>query len=260
MNKPIGIFDSGVGGLTVLSAFQELLPNEDFIYIGDNKNCPYGDKSKEELLICAKDIINYFILKDVKMVVLACNTTSANILEELKFLYPNLLLVGVINPTVDFFIKSCFKKVLVIATVATINSGSYKDKIKKSDNSIKVYQKATPKLVPLIEGGADNSVIDLVIKEYLEEYKDKVDSIILGCTHYPIIFKQLNRLYPNIELLSSSTAIIQTVKKILMANNIVNTKEKGEITIYTTGKIEEFYNSSSKFFDYQGLKVKQLKI
>ncbi len=259
MERPIGLFDSGVGGLTVLSTLKNLLPNENIIYIGDNANCPYGDKTPDQLFVYASRIIEYFIENNVKLIVMACNTTSANVLDKLQEHYPSVKIIGVINATVhDFILRDC-NNVVIIATEGTINSNKYGLEIinKKHCN---VHSLATPKLVPLIESGTYKNGIYSVLHEYLDKYKGVVDAIILGCTHYPIVQNQIAAVLPNIEYISSSDAVGSDVKRYLEYNKLLNVKSREYIQINTTGNVIDFINSSSGFFDYQDLEVHHLSI
>lgn len=259
MDRPIGIFDSGVGGLTVLDSLRKQLPQENLIYIGDNLHCPYGNKTKEQLLSYTKQICQYFISKNVKMIVLACNTTSANVLNELQILFPNVPIVGVINSTVHDFLVQDKKNVLVIATHATIQSHKYKEMIEKYNQSIHVFELETPQLVPLIESGEYKKGIYSVLNDYLSVYKDDIDSLILGCTHYPIVLNQIMKVLGDKTYISSSHAISQEVYSYLKVHNQLNTcSKKALIQIYTTGDVHDFIYSSSDFFDFTNLEVKHL--
>ena len=259
MNRPIGIFDSGVGGLTVLDTLRKKLPHENLIYIGDNKNCPYGDKTKEQLLEYTIEICDYFASLDVKMIVLACNTTSANVLNELQMRYPSIPIVGVISSTVHYLLSTEKKRVLVIATNATIQSHKYMNTIHEYDSEVEVYELATPRFVPLIESGEYKEGIHSVIEDYVLSYHDKIDSIILGCTHYPIIKDQIKDvLGDNVEYISSSESISDEVSSYILLHNLARTDENRFIKIYTTGDKEEFLNASKDFFDYGELDVQVL--
>lgn len=260
MERAIGLFDSGVGGLTVLNTVRALLPNENIIYVGDNIHCPYGNKTKEELFIYASRIVEYFIQRDVKLIVLACNTTSANVLEQLQKKYKKVKIIGVIDATIEDFMTQKVKSTLVIATKATITSDKYKEAITNKDSSVTVYSLATPKLVPLIESGKYKEGIYDVLHQYLDAYKEKVQSIILGCTHYPILLSQIQSVLPNKIYISSSEAIGKVVYEYLAKLAMLNIGGTSTIEIYTTGDVEEFRYSSSGFFDYTGLEVKHLII
>lgn len=227
MKNKIGIFDSGVGGLTVLKSLSDKYKCIDYIYIGDNKYCPYGDKTKEELLNYAKRIVNYFIEKGISIIVIACNTSCSQTLDELKQIYKNITFIGVIDSTIDIFLKSKKNNVLVIGTSATINSNIYESKIKEKNNNIKVTNLATPKLVPLIE---NMEMTKETLNEYLNPYND-LDSIILACTHYKLIEKEIDK---NIKVINSSDSIVNTIK------NYIIESTTGSVKIYTTGNIIKF--------------------
>lgn len=227
MKNKIGIFDSGVGGLTVLKSLSDKYKCIDYIYIGDNKYCPYGDKTKEELLNYAKRIVNYFIEKGISIIVIACNTSCSQTLDELKQIYKNITFIGVIDSTIDIFLKSKKNNVLVIGTSATINSNIYESKIKEKNNNIKVTNLATPKLVPLIE---NMEMTKEALNEYLNPYND-IDSIILACTHYKLIEKEIDK---NIKVINSSDSIVNTIK------NYIIESTTGSVKIYTTGNIIKF--------------------
>lgn len=260
MERAIGVFDSGVGGLTVLNSIKSLLPNENIIYIGDNYHCPYGDKTPAQLFKYASGIVEYFIKKNVKLIVLACNTTSSTVLERLQMTYPEVMIIGVIDATVNDFINRKVANTLIIATVATIKSNKYPETIKQIDSKIETFSLATPKLVPLVESGKYKEGIYDVLHEYLDEYKERIQSIILGCTHYPILKEQIENVLPNIEYVSSSEAISKSVKDILSKKKLLNLNKSNYIKIYTTGDVDEFIYSSSGFFDYTNLKVEHLII
>ena len=260
MERAIGVFDSGVGGLTVLNSIKSLLPNENIIYIGDNYHCPYGDKTPAQLFKYASGIVEYFIKQNVKLIVLACNTTSSTVLERLQMTYPEVMIIGVIDATVNDFINRKVANTLIIATVATIKSNKYPETIKQIDSKIETFSLATPKLVPLVESGKYKEGIYDVLHEYLDDYKEKVQSIILGCTHYPILKEQIENVLPNIEYVSSSEAISKSVKDILSKKKLLNLNKSNYIKIYTTGDVDEFICSSSGFFDYTNLKVEHLII
>ena len=260
MERAIGVFDSGVGGLTVLNSIKSLLPNENIIYIGDNYHCPYGDKTPAQLFKYASGIVEYFIKQNVKLIVLACNTTSSTVLERLQMTYPEVMIIGVIDATVNDFINRKVANTLIIATVATIKSNKYPETIKQIDSKIETFSLATPKLVPLVESGKYKEGIYDVLHEYLDDYKEKVQSIILGCTHHPILKEQIENVLPNIEYVSSSEAISKSVKDILSKKKLLNLNKNNYIKIYTTGDVDEFIYSSSGFFDYTNLKVEHLII
>ena len=182
----VGLFDSGIGGLTVLKSLIKRYPNNEYIYFGDTANLPYGSKSIDELKKLAKHNIELLLSFNVDLVVIACGTVSSNCLEYLKSNY-NIPIIDIISPTINYLNNTEYNNIGVIATEATINSHIFKNNINKN-----VYEIATPKLVPLIESN-NLSNIDNVLDEYLNLYKDKIDILVLGCTHYPLISKYLTR-------------------------------------------------------------------
>lgn len=222
----IGIFDSGVGGLTVLKSIHDKYPNNEYFYVGDNKYNPYGEKTKEQLFCYASRIIDYFITKNINLIVIACNTICSNIFDKLKDKYKNITLIGVIDSTIKDFIKRNKKNVLVIATTGTIKSNVYENRIKNINSFINIYSLATPELVPLIEKRIDTKD---TINNYLSNYKD-IDSIILGCTHYKLIEQNISK---NIEIINSSDGVVNDINKYIKNSYDV-------VNIYTTGNEEEF--------------------
>jgi glutamate racemase len=237
----IGIFDSGVGGLTILKELYKVFPNCDYTYIGDNKNCPYGDKTKEQLFNYAARIIDYFINNDIKLVVIGCNTICSNVFDKLKEKYKDINLIGVIDATINNFINTNSKNVLVIGTVGTINSNVYENKIKEKNRNIKVYSLSTPDLVPMIENEIDT---EYKLNEYLRPYND-VDSIILGCTHYKLIEDKIK----NVNVVNSSDGVIEEIKPFIKYSN-----EKS-IKIYTTGDLKPFNKLCYKIMNMEAEKI-----
>ncbi len=238
MKDKVGIFDSGVGGLTILKELYRIYPNVSYIYIGDNKNCPYGDKTKEELFMYASRIIDYFINNDINTIIIGCNTICSNILEELKIKYKNITLIGVIDATVKEFINTKYNEVLVIGTNGTIKSNMYQKKINELNSNIKVYSLSTPKLVPLIE---NNESVKEVLDEYLTPYKN-ISSIILGCTHYKLIEEYIDDMY----IVNSSDGVVKEIKEYIDNNS------QGSIKIYTTGNKILFNKLCKKIMNVMG--------
>ena len=196
----IGVFDSGIGGLTVLKRLIEKFPNNEYIYYGDTKNVPYGDKSIEELKVLSSNIINFLIEKEVDMIVIACGTISSNLSTCLKEKY-NIRIIDIISPVIDCLNNSNYEKIGVIATQATINSKIFSKNLNKE-----VKEVACPKFVPLIESN-NFSELENYYSYYLDNLKDR-DLIVLGCTHYPIIKKQISKyLGNNIKLLDMAECI-----------------------------------------------------
>ncbi len=235
-NRPIGVFDSGIGGLTVLKELRKNLPYEDFIYFGDTARVPYGPKSKKTVTKYAIQIIDFLLQKNVKLIVVACNTVSSNSLQNLKRYY-KIPIVGVIEPGVNLAL-SCTKnkKIGIIGTKATISSQAYTNLIKKN-KKIKVFDKACPLFVPLVEEGWFNNKISLLIAhKYLDELKKKkIDTLILGCTHYPMLIPVIKKVMKNITLINSGEAVAMEVKNIINSNKLeAKRNRRGKILYFFT--------------------------
>ena len=251
----IGVFDSGVGGLTVLKGLQEALPNETFIYIGDNLHSPYGQKTHAQLLEYTTEIVRYFISQKVKMIVLACNTTSCVVLDDLRKLFPDMPMLGVTDSTCELVKKDDFTKVCVMATQATIQSQAYQNKI-GLDATVGL---PCPNLVPLIEEGASKEAVISELHQLLDEPMKECDGIVLGCTHYPIIRDDIATLYPKAKIYSSSEAVVKDVENFLKENQLMADK-KGKSIVYTTGDLLKFVESANAFFDFKCYDVEMLEI
>lgn len=254
-NAKIGVFDSGVGGLTVLKELQEALPNESFIYIGDNKHSPYGEKTYEQLLSYAREIVEYFIKKNVKMIVLACNTTSCTVLEQLQKEFSSIPIFGVTDATCQMVKRHNPKKVLVMATNATIQSQAYQKRIGESCT----IGLPCPNLVPLIENGANIETLENELKTLIQPYANDCDSIVLGCTHYPIVASNISQLFPFMKLYSSSDAVVEEVKNYLVEYDCQSERSEKSL-VYTTGNLQKFIESACSFFDFKNYDVQALDL
>lgn len=243
-NAPIGLFDSGVGGLTILNALQKVLPAENIIYFGDTAHVPYGNKSKNAVTKYSTAILKFLENQKVKFVIVGCNTATALALPQLKKI-ARVDLLGVLMPAAKKAVKTTKNgKIAVIATQATVNSNSYKDAILKLNKNLKVYQFACPLLVPLIE---DKKLLNTLLPAMLEYYlapvkKCGADTLILGCTHYPIIKNQIAKMLGSkVKLIDSAQNTALETKDILAQNNLLNTsKQKGKIKAYTSDDPKHF--------------------
>lgn len=196
----IGVFDSGIGGLTVLKRLTLKYSNNEYIYYGDTKNIPYGDKTIDELKVLACNIVEYLINKKVDLIVIACGTVSSNLSSYLKSKY-DIKIIDIISPVINYLNNSDYKNIGVIATQATVNSKIFSNNLTKS-----VKEVACPKFVPLIESN-NLSELKTTFKEYLSDLKDR-DIIVLGCTHYPIIKNEIGEyLGDKVKLLDMSECI-----------------------------------------------------
>ena len=195
----IGVFDSGIGGLTVLKKLIDKYPNNEYIYYGDTKNLPYGDKTIDELKVLSSNIIDFLIKKEVDLIVIACGTISSNLSNYLKEKY-NIKIIDIISPVIEYLNNSKYSKIGVIATQATINSNVF-NKVNKN-----ITQVACPSFVPIIESNNFDKLKDS-FDEYLIDFND-LELIVLGCTHYPIIKKEIKKyLKNNVELLDMAECI-----------------------------------------------------
>lgn len=238
----LGVFDSGLGGLTVL---KEILKNNSFakiVYFGDTARVPYGDRDRETLFKFAKEDISFLRSKGVDEIVIACGTISSNVLNDIKGDY-DFPLTGIIDAACkDALNKTKNKKIGVIATKATINTGAFKNKLLELDNNLEVSEVACPKLTILIEQGKINTKeMDEALNEYLCNFKD-IDTLILGCTHYPLLSDKINDYFKNkVNLINSGTVISQEIFK--------GDTVKPEIEFYVSGDKETFIENGKKFLD-----------
>lgn len=240
--RPIGIFDSGVGGLTVLSEIKKQLPNENLIYLGDTKNFPYGNKTKEEIINFAIHNTETLIKLGAKVIIIACGTATSQAIEALKEKF-TIPIIGIIEPTVKYVKEQNIQRVGVIATEGTIRSGAWEAHLKANIKNIEVTNKACPMLATIAEEGrATSEQGKAVIKEYMEPFKkNKIDKIILGCTHYPIYEELIKEElgYP-VELINTGVTVSNELKEYLKSKNMLNTQGHNEDIIYLTKPEEEF--------------------
>ncbi len=244
----IAFFDSGVGGLTVYKEVKKLLPYEDFLYFGDTINMPYGEKTQEELIKIARKIFDFFAAKDVKAVVMACNTTSAMTYETLKDdydfkIYPIIQSVAKVMSTLPI------ERLGVFATPATINSHAYAKAINKLNPSLKITEIACPAWVRIVEEHRLNQPQSLMqIKERVNEMLPyNPQKIILGCTHYPYLKDIIKQFYPETDLIDPSKHFAQYIKEDLTASGLINTAGKGSEHFYVSSNPENFMTASKLF-------------
>ena len=257
-NRPIGIFDSGLGGLTVLQEYINQMPNEDYIYVGDNARVPYGSKSKETIIEYSRQIVKFLISQNVKLIVIACGTASANAYDTLKNEF-DIPIQTVIEPTAKI-IKD--KKIGVIATKSTISSEAWEKSIHKYNPDSQIFSKACPLFVPIVEENLINTDISKsAIKMYLSEFIDlNINSLILGCTHYPILIDDIKDFLPDsIKIINISLYSALETKNYLTENNMLNMSRKHpERFAYTTDNIETFASSAKKFCNIDFHKVEKI--
>lgn len=269
-NRPIGFFDSGLGGLTSIPNLFANLPSERVIYFGDTARTPYGSKAVSTIKQYAGQIADFLVSKDVKMLVIACNTISATCLTELRERFPEVPIVDIINPAAMAVVSKCTEQnnIGIIATKATIASGAYRDKISELNPELKVFEKATPAFVPLIEEGIiENEIMDLTIHYYMDDFirENKIDTLVLGCTHYPLIKDNIERIYPNLRIINPSKEIVEPLTAILTRKDGLATKDNDRENIfYASDLSENFSNMIQKILETEKsnliLKFKNLEL
>lgn len=255
-NQPIGIFDSGIGGLTVANAIQKLMPKEALVYFGDTAHLPYGDKSPEAIKYYSLKIAKFLIDEGCKAIVIACNTASSLAYQDIKlFLGNQIPIYSVIDPVVAYMTASNqFQNIGVIATRATIKSNIYAEKIHQLKPEIKVQSLATPLLVPMIEEGFFNDQIsNTLIHTYLSDPQlQGIDSLILGCTHYPLIRNEIAAFYqPEISIIDNTEIVASHLQKELERMDLLNTNEPEPHRFYVSDFTDSFEKSTKLFFGHQ---------
>ncbi len=229
MNNFIGVFDSGIGGLSILEKLKEVLPNENFYYYADKDNMPYGAKSEDELLKITSLIVDEFIRRNCKMIVIACNTATTKCMSKLKEKYKDMLFIGVV-PAIKVACTNNYKNILLMATPVTINSKRTKELIennKKANQNI--YLLPCENLAQKVEKG-NFKEINQILTKLLLPYQDKnIDAIVLGCTHYSLIKEEITKIMPTSELIDGTLGVAQEVKRKLTENNLLNKDNKGSI-------------------------------
>lgn len=251
---PIGIFDSGIGGLTVASAINALMPEEQLIYFGDTAHLPYGDKSQELIQSYSHKITSFLLhQKKCKALVIACNTASAAAYESIRNQHKGLVpVINVIDPMIETVIADeTIKKVGIIATKATIASGVYQEKLTRRKPTLKFAAVATPLLASMIEEGFYNDNISTaVLQEYLSHPDlQNIDALVLACTHYPLIKDEIDAFYKHqVKLFDSAQVVAAKLKMILEKENLTATKRADENVFYVSDYTKSFEQSTKTFF------------
>ena len=251
--KPIGIFDSGIGGLTVAHAIKTLLPEEDLIYFGDTAHLPYGDKSEAAIQVYSIKIADILLRKGCKVIVIACNSASSASYELLKeYVRTDTHVINVIDPMVEL-VTSTFAGIDIglIGTKRTVQSGVYARKVEEANRNIKLHSLATPLLAPMIEEGFfNNQISHEIIAQYLRDPAlQNIEALILACTHYPLIKKEINAYYGGrMKILDSSEVVAQALKKYLTEEALLNKGHKPEHRFLVSDFTESFESSARMFF------------
>lgn len=268
-NAPIGVFDSGVGGLTVAREIMRQIPNEKIVYFGDTARVPYGSKSKDTITRFSRQIVRFLETQKVKAIVVACNTASAYALDELEK-EVDIPIIGVVRPGAKVAAEATKNgKIGVIATEGTISSGIYSSYIKQIKKDAKVIGKACPLFVPLVEEGLwEDPVTDEIARRYLTEFSEQdkdIDTLILGCTHYPLIRSTLGRIIGDkVTLVNPAYETARELKELLIEKDLLNDKELGlgdnRYQFFVSDKADKFQNFANSIIKYGILSAKVINI
>ncbi|HOL54291.1 MAG TPA: glutamate racemase [bacterium] len=253
MKNAIGIFDSGLGGLTVLKELKQMLPDEDIIYVADTIHIPYGNKSVQEIVCYMKQIVLFLEKMDVKAVIVACNTSSALALKYIENIISTPI-IGLIEPTAEKLSrKESIRKVGVLATRATVSSLAYTLAIRRYNPQIQVIERSAPLLVSLIENRAKKDMLFKALSVYLGPLIEaQIDTLILGCSHYPLYLKEISSILlekgSDIEIVDPARPAVEKLALILRDTGIIG-GGRGDIEFYTTGDAYDFKEKASIFWN-----------
>ncbi len=253
LKNPIGIFDSGIGGLTVAKTITELLPHENIIYFGDTAHTPWGDKSQAAIQAYSIKICDFLLKHQCKCIVIACHTASSAAFELVcEYVGNKAHIVNVIDPVVYHISQNhANKKIGLIGTKQTVRSNTYKRRLESLNLNIELLALATPLLVPLIEEGfLDKQVSETIVTEYLSHPNlHNISALILGCTHYPLMKHYIQNYYKNnIDIIDASAITATTLKADLILHNLLNQEGKAERLFYVSDHSEHFSQTTKVFF------------
>ena len=263
-DQPIGIFDSGLGGLTVAKEIKLALPAEDLIYFGDTAHLPYGDKSRETIIQYSLRIAEFLIEKKCKVIVIACNSASANAYEAVCDLVGNKAhVLNVIDPVVNFVADGNYTQIGVIGTKSTIDTGTYEEKIRNRKKGVYVTSMATPLFVPMIEEGfIFDDISNAIIRNYLSrnEIQD-IESLILGCTHYPIIKNQINKFYNfEIDIVDSGKIVAGSLQELLRTKELLRDVVRKAENMFYVSDLTRYFRLIAKMFFEEEIELEKLNL
>lgn len=263
LDSPIGVFDSGVGGLTVVKEIMNQLPNEGIVYFGDTARVPYGSKSKETVTTYSRQIVKFLQTMKVKAVVIACNTASAFALETLKK-EVDIPMIGVVKPGAKSAANATQNnRIGIIGTEGTIRSGMYDDFLSKTNPDIKVFGKACPLFVPLVEEGLmDDPITYEMAKRYLSNLlEDDIDTLVMGCTHYPLLRKTIQKVVGDgITLVNPAYETAKELKDVLVKHGIINDSLRKEHRFYVSDGAAKFLEFANTILPCEVLETTDVKI
>jgi len=252
-SQPIGIFDSGIGGLTIASAIVKHMPQENIIYFGDTAHLPYGDKSSATIQAYSVKIAHMLLQQKCKMILIACNSASTAAYELIKEYAANKAIVmNVVDPTIHFLREHyANKKIGLIGTRQTVNSNVYKKKIDELNSGIQLTSQATNLLASAIEEFGNNGVTDSLVEEYLSHASlQNIDALLLACTHYPVVKNKISAFFKHkIEIIDPSVTVAHAVKTRLEQEGLLNSSEKGVKQFYVSDYTESFSAGTKIFFE-----------
>jgi len=248
--KGIGVFDSGLGGLTVVKELMKELPLEQIIYLGDTARTPYGTKTKETIIRFSIENATFLMKNDVKLIVVACNTASALALSSMKKIF-NIDVIGVIDAGARAAVSATRNdRIGVIGTKATIGSGVYEHTIKKFLSKAKILQQATPLLVPLVEEGwLDTRATRMILEEYLKPFrKTGIDTLVLGCTHYPLLKPLIGKILPGVSIIDSAEEMAKETARLIEIKGLATPADKRNKSAFYVTDTPDTFNKVGKMF------------
>lgn len=250
-NRSIGVFDSGVGGLTAVKELARILPHESIVYFGDTARVPYGSHSKETIIEFAKQDLSFLLKHNVKAILIACGTVSSTSIDTLRGM-SDIPIIGVIDAAAQVACCKAKQSVLVLATSATISSHAYQNRIHQLNPTVQVEEKACPLFVPLIENGFTDShelITRLVVSEYVSEYKNRgIEAVILGCTHYPLIRKYIQEALPDAVMIEAGKEAARQMKTLLEQQDLLCSVTQDGKREYYVSEITESFVSTCELF------------
>ncbi|HEX2938985.1 MAG TPA: glutamate racemase [Ruminiclostridium sp.] len=251
--RPIGVFDSGLGGLTAVKELERLIPNENIVYFGDTGRVPYGSRGTDTIKKYAISDMRFLLSFNVKAIVIACGTVSSVAFEEVRKV-TDLPVIGVVEPAAKAAVKASRSgKIGAIATSATVGSGSYEKSILKMNPDAEVKTRACPLFVPLVENGyfeRDCKIAQLAAHDYLDEFSGKVDTLILGCTHYPLLRGVIEDILPGVALVDSGLETAKTTVSLLCEKKLLNTEGNGSVRYYVSDRTSDFSKIAGIFLEH----------
>ncbi|HCU08087.1 MAG TPA: glutamate racemase [Clostridiales bacterium] len=259
-NRPLGVFDSGLGGLTCIEPLLQALPNERILYFGDTARTPYGSKSPETIQAFSLQIADHLVAQGAKVLVIACNTISSTAIPVLRERYRDIPIIGIIQPAASEIARCCSANhsIGIIGTKVTIQSRAYEEAITEKNPDLKIHAKACPAFVPLIEEGIiENEIMDLTVHHYLDDFirYHEIDTLALGCTHYPLILENLIKAYPQLQIIDPSRTLAEAVKETLEQRDMLAEEPGGPNVFGASDLSENFVNLIHRIIKNRDFKI-----